>query len=535
MVTAYFDCQFGAAGDMLIAALLDAGLDRKKWLAELQKIALPAGSFSVRIERVTRCTIAATKFDVDISRTSTMSGAHPRTDSKVMGEPHSNDYAQERSHDHGADHDHTHTHTHVHAHHHYEDHARCDSHGHSQEHLHSHADLHDHSIEHVHSRGGETQTNVVSLCEPQPEYNPSFDSDHLASHGRTLSEVIDVIEKSQISAYSKDLSIRIFQRMARAEAKVHGVPVDSVHFHEVGAVDAIVDIVGFAIAFELMNIEQAVVSRVPTGSGYVRTSHGLLPVPAPAVVNLMSEASMIPSQLSLEYECLTPTGAAILAEIGHTQGGTVPSGRILGSGYGAGTKDLPKLPNVCRVFLCETATAAVSASTHSFRQELVTVIEANIDDMTPQAIGSFIDTCMSSGALDVSVVPCTMKKSRPGHLLTVLCKPEQQEDIETKVLVHTTSLGVRTYTCFRRVAERESVTVRLSERGSGLCVTVKLGRDNAGKVVNVQPEWQDCCAYAEACGLPVKQVYLDALAAYFNQYEKKTSKPLSEFTSTEST
>ncbi|MBY0548922.1 MAG: nickel pincer cofactor biosynthesis protein LarC [Candidatus Obscuribacterales bacterium] len=467
MKVAYFDCQFGAAGDMLIAALIDAGLPLDHWKAQVARIALPVGSFDVRISSVTRCTIAATKFDVDITPVglSFDSGAAPESHHRHSGD----------SHDHG-EHDHHHGHDH--------------SHGSP-----------------AHSPWSDDQSENSPSPLPQPDYNPSFDHTHLAVHGRTLVDVTRIIDQSEISSGAKHLALRIFERMATAEAKVHGVRVEQVHFHEVGAIDAIVDIVGFAIAYDMMGIGRSDVSRVPAGRGYVKTAHGLLPVPAPAVVNLMKDAAMATSTLELDYECLTPTGAAILAEIGSSFGGPMGMERIVSSGYGAGTKDPRTLPNVCRVFIGE-----VAADGKRFATDMVCVVEANVDDMTPQAIGTFIETCFLSGALDVSVVPCTMKKSRPGHLITVLCKPDLQKQIEEAVLVNTTSLGVRAYQCERRIAARESVSVPM-KGGHEICV--KLARDSNENIVNVQPEWDDCCRYARALGIPVKKAYMEAITAYY--------------------
>lgn len=470
MKVAYFDCQFGAAGDMLIAALIDAGLPFEQWAEQVSRIALPVGAFALRISPVTRGTLAATKFDVEI----TPAGLSFDEGRHLQDEQHGG-HDQYRYH-HG-EHDH--------------------SHG---EHDHSHAEP-----GHLHRSDEHAARSFSPL--PQPDYNPSFDHTHLAGHGRTLVDVVRIIDQSEISPRAKDLSRRIFERMATAEAKVHGARVDQVHFHEVGGIDAIVDIVGFAIAYDIMGIGRSDVSRVPAGRGYVKTAHGLLPVPAPAVVNLMSDAGMAISALELDYECLTPTGAAILAEICSSFGKPMAMERIISSGYGAGTKDPRTLPNVCRVLIGETSSAG-----KRFATDLVSVVEANVDDMTPQAIGTFIETCFLRGALDVSIVPCTMKKSRPGHLITVLCKPDLQKQIEEVVLVNTTSLGVRSYQCERRIAERESVSVQM-KGGHEICV--KLARDTNENIVNVQPEWDDCCRYARALGMPVKQAYMEAITAYY--------------------
>jgi pyridinium-3,5-bisthiocarboxylic acid mononucleotide nickel chelatase len=234
MVAAYFDCQFGAAGDMLVASLIDAGVDFEEWLANIRKLALPPDSFSVRVEKVMRCTIASTKLHVDVREGS--AHLYALQHQEVKGHHH-HDHDENAQHSHGL-------------------------------HAHKHVDTHE-----------------------QQDEGP-FDESHTPHpHGRTPEEIKEVINHSAISKNAKELSIRIFERLARAEAKVHGTCIKEVHFHEVGAVDAIVDIVGFAIAYDMLCITESFVSAVPLGKGHVQTAHGLLPIPAPAVVNLLAEAN----------------------------------------------------------------------------------------------------------------------------------------------------------------------------------------------------------------------------------------------------
>lgn len=455
MLTAYFDCQYGASGDMLLGALIDAGLDFTKWQEQLAGIALPANSFHVSVNRVARATISATKFDVTL-----------RSVGAAGGEA---DFMKDTEHAHPTVH----------------------SHDEGQEHSHSHSHHDEHHDHHHHQHGEHTH-----------------DHTHLSEHGRSYKEIIGIIEQSKISTNAKQLASRIFARLAAAEASVHGVDLDQVHFHEVGSVDAIVDMVGFAIAFDMMQIECTAVSAVPLGSGYVKTAHGVLPVPAPAVLNMLTASPLPVAPVQLEYECLTPTGAAILCELNQGQS-TIPAfRRIEKVGYGAGSKNPPGVPNICRVVLGYTE-ASAQVQQARFRTENIAIIETNIDDMTPQAISAFVDLCFEHGSLDVNVTPCVMKKGRSGHLLTVLCKPEDQVAMRELMLLHTSALGARSYEAVRSVAEREIETVALSEE---LAVRIKIGRDLQGKIINVQPEFDDCVELAKANDVPLKDAYRMVLA-----------------------
>jgi hypothetical protein len=272
MKVAYFDCGFGAAGDMLLGAMIDAGLPFDKFCAELRKLALPPGSFAVELKGVERCSLAAKKFNVLIEPKE--SHEHERD-----GHSHEHDQTKEHGHEHKQAVDHAHADENSH------------SHGHSHEHVHEHAPSH----EHTHEHGG---------------------LDHVHDGGeRHLSEILQIIENSPISANAKQLASRIFCRLGEAEAKVHGVDVEDIHFHEVGAIDAIIDIVGFAIAYDMLAIEHSQVSPLPVGSGLVKMRHGLFPVPGPAVINLLQSSGLPVANSSFKHECLTPTGAAILSTV----------------------------------------------------------------------------------------------------------------------------------------------------------------------------------------------------------------------------
>lgn len=490
---AYFDCSYGAAGDMLLGALLSAGLPQDKWLSEVGKIALPANSFRVEISDVIRCSIRAKKVDVYIRENVQAGGAAGKERVEKLGDAHSHiaqnrqpatslpikhDHAREQQ-EHGhksASHSHSHEHQHGHTH----------EHGHGNEHVHEHEHVHDHDHENGHDH----------------EHH-----EHVHEHDRGLAEILNIIESSQISDRAKALAGRIFRALAEAESQVHGVPVDEIHFHEVGAVDAIVDIVGFAIAYEMMQITRSSCSALAVGAGHVKTQHGLFPIPAPAVVNLLAKCSLPIAETQFKHECLTPTGAAILSVI-CDRGGPMPSMLIEKSGYGAGTFNPPNFPNTCRVILGTPAVAGAAAeqaasNSDKFDSDTIVVLETNLDDFSPQMIAFVSQQLFDRGALDVSVTPIVMKKGRSGHLLTVLSAPETAVDLQELILTQTSSIGVRTHSCRRLIAAREWQTVTMP---NGQSIRVKVARDKQGKLINVQPEYEDCAEYATRTGEPLKSV-----------------------------
>lgn len=425
MKTAFFDCQFGAAGDMLCAALIDAGLPPDAWLRAVKAIALPEGSFSVEIKSTHRRSIASKKVDV--------------------------------------------------------------------------------------------------ICKEE----------HIERH---LDEVCHIIEKSDINDSVKSLSKRIFENLAEAEGKVHGLPATAVHFHEVGAIDAIVDIVGFAIAYEMLGIERSIVSALPLGSGCVQSEHGLIPVPGPAVINLLSAAGASTRHSEISFECLTPTGAAILTTIACAWGRPPAFSRIDATGWGAGTKYDTVWPNVVRAIVGHTDEArsasqryehevidsqlGAAMQSQKFQKETISVVEANIDDGNPQALAFTVERLLSAGALDVAVLPAVMKKGRSGHLLSVICQPQDTTRFQEMIIAETTSIGVRSYLASRLLAERQWKEVELSAGK----VRIKLAYDKQGNLVNEQPEFADCAAYAERHSLPVKEVISQALASWLTLKAKTGQK-----------
>jgi uncharacterized protein (TIGR00299 family) protein len=320
---------------------------------------------------------------------------------------------------------------------------------------------------------------------------------------RSLSTILELIAQAGLPSAIADRASHIFRRLGEAEALVHGVPIEKVHFHEVGAVDAIVDIVGAAAGFEQLGIEEFFCSAVNVGGGRVNTQHGNLPVPAPATAELLRGAPTYST--GIPRELVTPTGAAILTSVA-SQFGAQPPMTVSAIGLGAGSAELSEQPNVLRLFLGETATIGASeAELDAALQEDVVVLEANLDDMNPQVYGYFADLALEAGALDVFSVPVQMKKNRVGQLVTVLCGPADREKLTGLFFRETTTLGVRQSNVRRRTLQRESVTVETSLGP----VRMKVARLN-GNVLNVAPEYEDCRKLAAARGVPLKQVLAEA-------------------------
>jgi uncharacterized protein (TIGR00299 family) protein len=324
--------------------------------------------------------------------------------------------------------------------------------------------------------------------------------EHLHSHehsdaGRSLSEIGDLIGQSSISPTARERALDIYRLLGEAEGKVHGVPVSEVHFHEIGAIDSIVDIVGAAIAVELLGLDAIYCSPLPTGSGMVETQHGLYPVPAPATLEVIA-ARRVPTRPSrVESEQVTPTGAAILAALASFE---QPSMRPKTVGYGAGHADLP-VPNVLRVWIGETEPDAA---------ERLVVLQTNIDDMSPELSAHVLDRCLGEGALEALLVPVVMKKGRPGVQLEVLCRPERLERIREVVFAETTTLGLRWWEVERLALPRER---RLVETPYGsIGVTVRLAGPGEERVA---PEYEDCRRAAAERGVPLTEVYRAAMAA----------------------
>jgi uncharacterized protein (TIGR00299 family) protein len=316
---------------------------------------------------------------------------------------------------------------------------------------------------------------------------------HVEEHQppRHYADIAGMIEESPLSARAKEMAQRIFFRLAEAEARVHGVEIGHVHFHEVGAVDSIVDIVGAAVCLDYLGIEEIYVSPLPLGSGYIETAHGRLPVPAPATAELL-RGLPVHGEIG-EGERVTPTGAAIVAALARGFG-TAPAMRVTAIGNGAGSKDFPDVPNILRLVMGEKAGRLL-------RDEIY-VVETHIDDMNPEILGFLMERLLGGGALDVAFSPLQMKKNRPGTKLTVLAPREKLDQLARLVLTESTAIGVRYYPAERLKMERV-VEERVTSLGK---VRVKVVRDD-GEVLRVAPEFEECRRVAEERGIPLVDVY----------------------------
>jgi pyridinium-3,5-bisthiocarboxylic acid mononucleotide nickel chelatase len=320
------------------------------------------------------------------------------------------------------------------------------------------------------------------------------------AHHRRLKEVSRIIVGSGLSDGVKARAIDIFSRLAEAEAAVHGTTPEEVHFHEVGAIDAIVDIVGACVGLELLGIEQVVSSRLPMGHGFVEAAHGKFPLPAPATVELLKGIPVYSS--GIEGEMVTPTGAAIIRTAA-SGFGEMPPMSIETIGYGAG-KSKFDIPNVLRVLIGQASTE--DAPPPSSR---VAIVEANIDDMNPEFYDTAFEKLLKVGALDVYIIPIHMKKNRPAALLSAICPVELTDDIARTMLSETTSFGVRISLAERRCLDRKWQTIS-TKYGD---IRMKIGMLH-GRPITVSPEYDDCRKAAEAHGVPVRLVYAAAIAAY---------------------
>lgn len=316
-------------------------------------------------------------------------------------------------------------------------------------------------------------------------------------HHRGLHDIVEIITASGLPAAVTEPAIRIFTRLGEAEAKVHDTTVEQIHFHEVGAVDAIVDVVGACIGLHRLGITELHASALPLGGGWVKAAHGTLPVPAPATVELLKG---VPSYGGpVEKELVTPTGAAIVSTLARSFG-PMPPMRVSAVGWGAGTLDLPH-PNLLRLFLGEPVAA--------LREQHLTVIETNVDDMNPEFFEVVMERLFAAGALDVYYTPIVMKKSRPATLVSVLAEPAQVEALSEILFRETSTLGVRIKEVARRCLDREWREVA-TEYGA---VRVKVARLR-GEVVTAAPEYEECKRLAAARGVPVKTVYAAAQRAF---------------------
>ena len=473
MKIAYLDCFSGMSGDMFLGALVDAGVSPE--LLEKTIEALEVGA-RLEISKVNRSGITASKVDVFVHGEKEL----PREEFF-------------------AEHNHTHEHEHGHPH----------AHGNSSSEPASQTGVSapgEHKQDHTHDR---TPTH------------DDRDHGHTHSHGRSLKKIKSLIAKANISKSSKKNATAIFQALGEAEAKIHNMDIESIHFHEVGAVDAIVDIVGAAVGAEALGVDEIICSPLNVGGGTVKCAHGVFPVPAPATVELLKDVPIYSS--GVQKELVTPTGAAIVKVLA-TRFDNVPAMKIEKSGYGAGSRDIAGHPNVVRLMIGE-ATAAQdltqsvengSVIAQHTTAETISVVEANLDDLNPQVFGYVMDRLLEEGALDAFGIPVQMKKNRPGMLLTVLCKPQDADRLTHLIFTETTTLGVR-----RRSEERQALSRRwISVTTPWGEVRMKIASMN-GTVTNYAPEYEDCRQIAATKHVPLKMVMQDAVQQYLRTAEKR--------------
>lgn len=386
-----------------------------------------------------------------------------------------------------------------------------------------------HHPEHSHHRYSHSKHSPTDHVHPEAAlHSHSHYSDNNHASSRHLPEIERLILVAGLPERVTRWSLAVFRRLAEAEGAVHGIAPEQVHFHEVGATDAIVDIVGTCIGLDWLGVEHLYCAALPVGGGTVWAAHGRLPVPPPAVLKLWEMRQVPLYSNGINKELVTPTGAAIVTTLA-SQFGSPPPMILQKVGLGAGSQDLP-IPNILRLWL-GTATGELfvgkealeqplaSQSSHLLPeglQETISVLETQIDDLNPQAIGYVMQKLLGVGALDVFTQAIGMKKSRPGILLTVICRPEQVACCEAVLFQETTTLGVRRSDQSRSVLQRSIETV---ETGYGQ-VQVKVARGTQNQILNVQPEYEDCAQLAQKHQLPWREIHRLALQTWYHQIQK---------------
>ncbi|CBN76649.1 conserved unknown protein [Ectocarpus siliculosus] len=477
MLTAYIDCFSGVAGDMLLAALIDAGAPLEAIREGLGTIAPIKGEWDINLHRVTK-------------GMGSIAAAHVNVTSKYQHRPAAPPSASPHS-------DHSHGHTHSHGH----------SHDHSHGHSHGHTD---------NERDGQAQhrSEVVTPATTSPA-----DATEGIEDGpvRDLTTIRKMIMESGLPPAVKERSVRVFTELGEAEAKTHGSTLDQVHFHEVGAIDSIIDTVGVVYALHLLGIEKVYCSALPLSEGTVWTAHGILPVPAPATLRLMVGLPTCPGPKSAKGELVTPSGAALVRVLSSEFGR--PSLFTPGAiGIGAGTKDFDKHPNILRVILGEVppplpseepqpveqiraSPADGARETGSWTTRQLSVLEANIDDMTGEAAGYLMEVLLEAGCLDAWLCPILMKKGRPAFTVSVLCEQHDQERFVRLLFTESSTLGVRRRSVERCALRRKTVPVSTTFGD----VRVKVAWLD-GVVVSTKPEYEDCKVLATNAGVPLQAV-----------------------------
>jgi uncharacterized protein (TIGR00299 family) protein len=442
---AYFDCPTGIAGDMCLGALVHAGVPLDYLIEKLNLLGIST-EYQLRTELVHRNTQQATKFYVDLAADLSLKPENSATDFTLDPSPRESPTFE--------------------GHHH---------HHHGEEHSHSHGEA-DAEISHT--------------------------------HHRHLPEIEQIVVSANLPGRVEGWSLAVFRLLAEAEGAVHGIPPNEVHFHEVGATDAIVDIVGTCLGLDWLDIQEFYFSAMPTGGGTVKAAHGKLAVPTPAVMRLWETHRVPVYSNGIDRELCTPTGTAIACTLAAGFGPPPPM-LLQAIGLGAGSRNLA-IPNILRLWIGEKSFAGQENLTND--REAICVLETQIDDLSPQAIGYVFDALFAAGALDVFTAPIVMKKSRLGVLLTAICHPEFQDACEAVIFRETTTLGIRRSTQQRTILHREIETVQ-TEYGE---VQIKVAKSGQ-MIANVQPEYEDCASIARVKNISWREVHRLALQSWYNR------------------
>ena len=464
MKSLYLECNAGISGDMLVAALLDLGADKEALDKALQSI--PAKGFEYKISRVSKAGVDCCDFDVILDE------EHANHDHD-MAFLHGNGDAVVHSHEH--EHHHDHEHEHEHEHHHDHDHEHEHHHDHDHEHEHSHVP-HEHHHHHEH---------------------------------RGLQEVIAIIDATDMNAAAKALALKIFDIIADAEAKAHAVEKNAVHFHEVGAIDSIVDIVAIAVCADSLGVENVIVPELCEGRGTVRCQHGVLPVPVPATANIMQRFGFNVRLLPVQGEFVTPTGAAAAAALMTTD--ELPqSFKILGIGLGAGKRQYER-PSILRALMIEdNAQKKNSVNSNALQTDCICQLQSDIDDCSGELLGYTLERLLTAGALDAHYQPVFMKKSRPAWELTVICREEDRAKLEALIFAETTTIGIRHARMERTVLPRRRDVVHTAYGD----VAVKRCLLDSGERCYV--EYDSAAKLAQEQGVTLQDIYLAAQLAQKN-------------------
>lgn len=465
----------GIAGDMFVAALLDLGADRKALDRAISSI--PAKGFTVEIGRVQKAGIDCCDFNVILDRDhenhdhdmAYLYGPLPEVREEVHEEHHC--HCHEEEHDHGEGH-HCHCHGDDHEHHEEEHHCHCHEDDHGEEHhCHCHEEEHHHEEGHHHHHG----------------------EGHHHEH-RHLKDVEAVIDGTDMTESARALAKKIFRIVAEAESKAHNLPIEEVHFHEVGAIDSIVDIISAAVCFDSLNITSVIVPKLSEGTGTVRCQHGVLPVPVPATLNIVTAYHMPMEIMDAKGEYVTPTGAAIAAALA-TSHSLPASFTILKTGLGAGKRDYKERTNILRAILIDDGGG-------DWEKDEVVKLESDIDDASGEVLGYTMKKLMDAGALDVHFTPIYMKKNRPAYELTVICKEDRKEAMENILFSETTTIGIRELApLMRSVLHREEKEVDTAY-GRVQVKEVTLGSEK-----RCYPEYESVKKRAEEKQVPFQTVF----------------------------